>query len=100
MWAYVSGETTGDGVVCFDCQPGRAARYPEAWLASWSGILVTDGYATTVCETATGCAVGLADGAAERRGAVWLAEIGAETSAFITGRATARTITLREKSPE
>lgn len=59
-----------------------------------------DGYATTVCETATGCAVGLADGAAERRGAVWLAEIGAETSAFITGRATARTITLREKSPE
>ncbi|HED5898382.1 TPA: IS66 family transposase [Salmonella enterica] len=45
LWAYVSGETTGDGVVCFDGQPGRAARYPEAWLAGWSGTLVTDGYA-------------------------------------------------------
>ncbi|EGD3970332.1 IS66 family transposase [Salmonella enterica] len=45
LWAYVSEETTGDSVVCFDCQPGRAARYPEAWLAGWSGTLVTDGYA-------------------------------------------------------
>lgn len=45
LWAYVSGETTGAGIVCFDCQPGRAARHPEAWLAGWSGSLVTDGYA-------------------------------------------------------
>lgn len=45
LWAYTSGETTGNGIVSFDCQPGRAARYPEAWLAGWSGSLVTDGYA-------------------------------------------------------
>lgn len=31
-------------MVCFDCQLGRAARYPEAWLTGWSGTLVTDGY--------------------------------------------------------
>ncbi|EKG3927214.1 IS66 family transposase, partial [Salmonella enterica] len=45
LWTYVSGETTGDSVVCFDCQPGRASRYPEAWLGGWSGTLLTDGYA-------------------------------------------------------
>lgn len=45
LWAYTSGETTDNGIVSFDCQPGRAARYPEAWLAGWSGSLVTDGYA-------------------------------------------------------
>ncbi|EAA7727914.1 transposase [Salmonella enterica subsp. enterica serovar Oranienburg] len=32
LWTYVSGETTGDSVVCFDCQPGRASRYPDGRL--------------------------------------------------------------------
>ncbi len=38
--------------------------------------------------------------AAERRGAVWLAEIGAGAPAFITAGEAARTVTLREKSPD
>ncbi|VFS46111.1 Transposase and inactivated derivatives [Budvicia aquatica] len=45
LWAYVSGEKTGSGIVCFDSQPGRAAKYPEAYLSGWNGSLVSDGYA-------------------------------------------------------
>lgn len=30
LWAYVSSEATGESAVCFDSQPGRAERYPEA----------------------------------------------------------------------
>lgn len=45
LWAYVSGEKTGHSIACFDCQPGRAARYPEAYLSGWNGSLVSDGYA-------------------------------------------------------
>ncbi len=45
LWAYVSGERSGPPVVCFDSQPGRALRYPEAWLQGWrGGTLVSDGY--------------------------------------------------------
>lgn len=40
------------------------------------------------------------DGAAERHGAVWLAETGAGASAGMAAGAAARTVTLREKSPE
>ena len=45
LWAYVSGEKTGPAIVCFDSQPGRAAKYPQAYLSGWSGSLVSDGYA-------------------------------------------------------
>ena len=40
------------------------------------------------------------DGAAERRGAVWLAEIGTGAAAGMASGTAARTVTLREKSPE
>ncbi|PNM27170.1 IS66 family transposase [Yersinia enterocolitica] len=45
LWAYVSGEKTGPAIVCFDSQPGRAAKYPQAYLSGWRGNLVSDGYA-------------------------------------------------------
>lgn len=45
LWAYVSGDKTGPAIVCFDSQPGRGAKYPEAYLDGWSGHLVSDGYA-------------------------------------------------------
>ncbi len=44
LWTYVSGEKTGPAIVCFDSQPGRAAKYPQAYLSGWSGSLVSDGY--------------------------------------------------------
>ncbi len=45
LWAYVSGECCGSPVGCYDLQPGRALRYPEAWLHGWrDGTLVSDGY--------------------------------------------------------
>lgn len=45
LWAYVSGEKTGASIACFDSQPGRAAKYPQAYLQNWSGALISDGYA-------------------------------------------------------
>jgi transposase len=45
LWAYVSGEKSGPSIVCFDSQPGRAAKYPQTYLSGWSGSLVSDGYA-------------------------------------------------------
>lgn len=45
LWSYVSGEKTGDAVVCFECLPGRGSQYPMSFLSGWSGHLVTDDYA-------------------------------------------------------
>lgn len=46
LWSYVSGEKTGDTVVCFECLPGRGSQYPMSFLSGWSGHLVTDDYAS------------------------------------------------------
>lgn len=42
---YVSGEKTGDAVVCFECLPGCGSQYPTSFLSGWSGHLLTDDYA-------------------------------------------------------
>uniref|UniRef100_UPI0009A9F40B IS66 family transposase n=1 Tax=Salmonella enterica TaxID=28901 RepID=UPI0009A9F40B len=45
LWTYVSAESTGSGVVLFDCQPGRGGQYPQQMLKGWQGCLMVDGYA-------------------------------------------------------
>ena len=45
LWTYVSGAESGDGVVLFDCRPGRSGRYAATILQGWQGTLVTDDYA-------------------------------------------------------
>ncbi|ELW4385303.1 IS66 family transposase [Salmonella enterica] len=44
LWAYVSGEKSGPGIVCFDSQTGRGSEHPARYLEGWSGRLVVDGY--------------------------------------------------------
>jgi transposase len=45
MWAYRSAEDCEQPVVLFDYQPGRGQAYPQAFLAGYEGMLMTDGYA-------------------------------------------------------
>ncbi|MEY9591168.1 hypothetical protein ABIA06_003459 [Bradyrhizobium yuanmingense] len=44
MWAYRSGQDCAQPVVLFDYQPGRAQEYPQAFLAGYRGLLMSDGY--------------------------------------------------------
>jgi len=44
MWAYRSGQDSAQPVVLFDYQPGRGQEHPQAFLASWGGLLMSDGY--------------------------------------------------------
>ena len=45
MWVYRSAEDSPEPVVLFDYQPGRGQQYPQAFLAGYTGLLMTDGYA-------------------------------------------------------
>lgn len=45
MWAYRSAEECACPVVLFDYQPGRGQEYPQAFLAGWHGMLISDDYA-------------------------------------------------------
>ncbi|MBB5510862.1 hypothetical protein HDG35_007159 [Paraburkholderia sp. JPY681] len=45
MWVYRSAEGCAQPVVLFDYQPGRGREYPQAFLAGYEGLLMTDGYA-------------------------------------------------------
>lgn len=45
MWVYRSAEDCLEPVVLFDYQPGRGQEYPQAFLAGYEGLLMTDGYA-------------------------------------------------------
>ena len=45
MWTYRSAEDCEQPVVLFDYQPGRGQEYPQAFLAGYEGMLMTDGYA-------------------------------------------------------
>lgn len=45
LWTCVSAESTGSGVVLFDCQPGRGGQYPQQMPEGWQGYLMVDGYA-------------------------------------------------------
>ncbi|HJW57936.1 MAG TPA: IS66 family transposase [Burkholderiaceae bacterium] len=45
MWVYRSAEDCAEPVVLFDYQPGRGQEYPQAFLAGWRGMLMSDGYA-------------------------------------------------------
>ncbi len=45
MWTYRSAEDCEQPVVLFDYQPGRGQEYPQAFLAGYKGMLMTDGYA-------------------------------------------------------
>ena len=58
MWLYRSAQDSEQPVVLFDYQPGRAGQYPQAFLAGYKGMLMTDGYsAWRMCEDVThfGC---------------------------------------------
>ncbi|MEH2476106.1 transposase [Nitrobacteraceae bacterium AZCC 2161] len=44
MWAYRSGEDSGEPIVLLDYQPGRGQIYPQAFLGEYRGILMSDGY--------------------------------------------------------
>ncbi|WP_367395284.1 IS66 family transposase [Cupriavidus sp. Agwp_2] len=44
MWVYRSAEDCEHPVVLFDYQPGRGQEYPQAFLAGYEGMLMTDGY--------------------------------------------------------
>ncbi len=44
MWAYRSGEDSGEPIVLLDYQPGRGQIYPQAFLGDYRGILMSDGY--------------------------------------------------------
>jgi hypothetical protein len=44
MWVYRSAEECVRPVVLFDCQPGHGQEYPQAFLAGYQGLLMTDGY--------------------------------------------------------
>lgn len=44
MWTYRSAENCDEPVVLFDYQPGRGQEYPQAFLAGYEGMLMTDGY--------------------------------------------------------
>ena len=45
MWVYRSAEECACPVVLFDYQPGRGQEHPQAVLAGYDGMLMTDGYA-------------------------------------------------------
>ena len=45
MWVYRSAEECAQPVVLFDYQPGRGQEYPQAFLAGYKGMLLSDGYA-------------------------------------------------------
>ncbi len=44
MWVYRSGQDSAQPVVLFDYQPGRGQEYPQAFLAGYQGLLMSDGY--------------------------------------------------------
>jgi transposase len=44
MWGYRSAEDSREPVVLFDYQPGRGQQYPQAFLAGYRGLLMSDGY--------------------------------------------------------
>ena len=44
MWGYRSAEGSREPVVLFDYQPGRGQQYPQAILAGYRGLLMSDGY--------------------------------------------------------
>jgi hypothetical protein len=44
MWVYRSAEDCEHPVVLFDYQRGRGQEYPQAFLAGYEGMLMTDGY--------------------------------------------------------
>jgi transposase len=44
MWVYRSAQDSGQPVVLFEYQPGREKAHPQAFLAGYTGLLMTDGY--------------------------------------------------------
>ncbi|EFJ1801852.1 IS66 family transposase [Escherichia coli] len=100
LWAYASGEATGDSVVCFDCQPGRAARYSEAWLSGWSGTLVTDGYAAYHSLKNGGSIINAGCWAHARRGFVALYKANRDPHAGTALKMIHGLYSLRHRSPE
>lgn len=44
MWGYRSAADCREPIVLFEYQPGRAQQYPQAFLAGYTGLLMTDGY--------------------------------------------------------
>ena len=45
MWLYRTSGDTDKPIVMYEYQPGRGAKYPEAFLKDFKGYLRTDGYA-------------------------------------------------------
>ena len=44
FWIYLTGTDGLPGIVLFDYQPGRGAKYPAAFLNGFSGYIHCDGY--------------------------------------------------------
>ena len=44
MWGYRSAADSQEAIVLFEYQPGRGQQYPQAFLAGYNGLLMTDGY--------------------------------------------------------
>lgn len=44
MWIYSSGNDGLPGIVLYEYQPGRAGKYPKAFLDGFSGYVQCDGY--------------------------------------------------------
>ncbi|NRB43035.1 MAG: IS66 family transposase [Pseudomonadales bacterium] len=55
MWCYRSGPLEAP-IMLFQYQPGRASKYPEAFLNGFEGFLQTDGFSVyrKVCKSMTG----------------------------------------------
>jgi transposase len=44
IWGYRSAAGSQEPIVLFEYQPGRGQQYPQAFLAGYNGLLMTDGY--------------------------------------------------------
>ncbi len=44
MWGYRSAAGSQEPIVLFDYQTGRGQQYPQAFLAGYNGLLMSDGY--------------------------------------------------------
>ena len=44
MWVYRSAQDCEQPVVLFEYQPGRGQQHPQAFLAGYRGLLMSDGY--------------------------------------------------------
>ena len=47
MWLYRTSSNVDHAITLYEHAPGRAGKYPEAFLEGFEGYLLTDGYEHT-----------------------------------------------------